>query len=125
MALHTSRACAQELQGTGDTDNPRLKGTHRLPCALGPRAKQGHHQDLGQTYLQVLGGLLGKKWEAVAHWGRGGTLQEEVPGIFIGVSSPGGCHFGKIWPHTSGLRIPRQNNKQAGNISLPISKQAA
>ena len=28
---------------------PLLEGTHWISCALGPRAKQGLHKNLGQT----------------------------------------------------------------------------
>jgi len=56
-----------------------LEGAHRVSCALSPRANQGLHKNLSQTYLGVLEGLLGKQGEAVAcHGGR--TLEVEVPG---------------------------------------------
>ena len=49
LALKASGACAQELHRTGAKETPFLKGTHRLSCALGPRAKQSLHGNLGQT----------------------------------------------------------------------------
>ena len=35
--------------GLGETEAPFLKGTHRLLRALGPKAKQSLHRNLGQT----------------------------------------------------------------------------
>ena len=49
LALKASGACMQELHGTGEAETPFLKGTHRLSPALGPRAKQSLHRNLGQT----------------------------------------------------------------------------
>ena len=49
LALKASGACAQELHRTGGNRNPFLKGIHRLSSALGPRAKQKFHRNLGQT----------------------------------------------------------------------------
>ena len=54
-----------------------------------------------------------KQRAAVAHYG-GKTLEAEVPGIITGVNFPGDGHVGKIWPHPSGLRSPKPNNKQVG-----------
>ena len=48
-----------------ETETPLLEGTHRIPCALGPRAKQGFHKNLGQIYLWVLECVLGKQGVAV------------------------------------------------------------
>ena len=109
--------------GLGKTETPLLEGTHRIPFAQGPRTKQGLHKNLGQTYLWVLEGLLGKQGTNLACcFCR--TLEAEVLGIFIGVSSPGGCHFGKIWYHPSGPRSPRSNNKEGRNTAPSIRKQA-
>ena len=41
---------------------------------------------------------------------RGKILEAEISGISIGMKSPGGGHFGKIWPQPSGLRSHRPNN---------------
>ena len=82
--------------GGGGAGTLLLEGAHRIPCPLCPRAKQGPHENLGQTCLWVLEGILGKQGAAVAHCG-GRTLEAEVPGIFIHVSSPRGCYFGKTW----------------------------
>ena len=38
--------------GLGETENPLLEGTCKLPCALGARLKGGLHENLGQTSLQ-------------------------------------------------------------------------
>ena len=108
----------------GTTETPLLKGAHRFSCALGPRAKLRLHKNLGQTYLWILEALLGKQWVTVAHC-RGRTLEAKVSGIIISMNSPGCGHFGKIWPHPSGLRSPRPNNKLGGNTAPTISKQAA
>jgi len=51
--------------GLGKTETPLLEGTHRIPCALYPRVKQGHHEKLGQIYLLVLEGIMGKKGVAM------------------------------------------------------------
>ena len=61
--------------------------TPLLEGALGPRAKEGLHNNLGQTQVPVLEGYLGKQGAALAHCG-GRILEAEVPGIFTGVSSP-------------------------------------
>ena len=50
-------------------------------------------------------------------WGR--TLKANVLGIIISVNSSRGGYFGKIWPHPSGLRSPRPNNKLGGNTASP------
>ena len=41
-------------------NRPLLEGAHRIPCALNPRAKQGLLKNLGQTYLEVIEGILEK-----------------------------------------------------------------
>ena len=63
----------------GKTENLLLESVHRVLCALGPREKQKFHRNLGQTYLQMLEGLLGKQGVAVACCG-GRTLEAEIPG---------------------------------------------
>ena len=77
-----------------------MKGTHRLSCPLGPRAKQRLHSNLGHTSLQFLEDLLRKSGVTVAPSGRR-ILEAKVFGIFIGVCCSGGGHFGKIWLHPS------------------------
>ena len=108
----------------GKTQTTLLEGTHRIPCALGARAKQGLHTNLGQTYLLVLECLLGKQGSAVAHF-VGRTLEAEVPAIIISMRSPGWCHFGNIWPHPSWLRSPRPNFPESWKTAWPVRKQAA
>ena len=76
--------CVGALQNWGK-QIPLLEGTHRIPCALGPRAKQGFHKNLGQIYLWVLEVPLGKQEVAVMHCG-GRTLEAVVQGIIINVS---------------------------------------
>ena len=80
MELKVSVACAQELCRMVETDTtPLFEGAHRISCALGPGAQERLHKNLGQTYLQVLEGLLGKRgwglWIAV-----GRTLEVETLG---------------------------------------------
>ena len=55
--------------GLGETKTSLLEGAHKISHALGPRAKQWLHRRLGQTYLWVLEGLLGRWGSAVAHCG--------------------------------------------------------
>ena len=81
--------------GLGETETLLLEDTDGIPCVLDLRAKQGLQESLGQTYLWVLEGILGKQGATVAPCG-GRALQTEVLGIFIIMSSPGGYHFGKI-----------------------------
>ena len=45
------------------------------------------------------------------HW------RQRFQGISISVRFPGGCHFGKIKPHPSGLRSPKPNSKKGGNTA--------
>ena len=56
------RSCTE----LGETETPLLEGVHQVSCALGLRSKQGLHKNLGQTYLQVLEGPLGKQEMAVS-----------------------------------------------------------
>ena len=108
----------------GEMETLFLKGTHRLSCALGPRAKQRLQRNLGQTWLQFLKDLMGKERVTVARCG-GRTLQAKLSGIFISMCSSIGGHFGKIWPHSSVLRSPKPNNNPGGITVPPIRKQAA
>ena len=109
--------------GLGKTEAPLLEGAHRISSALGPRTKEGLYKNLGQTYLQIMKGILGKQWADVACCGDR-TLETEVLGMFISMSFPEGCYFGKIWPHPSGLRNPSPKNKQSRNMAPTTSKQA-
>ena len=47
LALKASGVCVS--MGLGEMETPFLKGAHRLSHALGPRAKQSLHRNLGQT----------------------------------------------------------------------------
>ena len=87
------------------------------------RTKQGLHKNLGQTYVQVLEGLLGKKGAAMAQSGDR-TLEVGVPGTNH-QCSPGGCPFGKIWPQPSGLRSPRSNNRLETQLCPPEGQEPA
>ena len=100
------------------------KGTCRFSHALGPRAKQSLHRNLGQTWMQFLVYLLVKQRVNVAICG-GRAMEAKLSGIFMSVHFSGGGHFGKIWPtHQSALRGPRANNNPGGMTALPLSKQA-
>ena len=108
----------------GEMETPILRGTQGFLCALGSRAKQRLPRNQGRTCLQFLEDLLGKLNVTVAHCG-GRTLEAKVLGIIISMCPFRGGHFGKIWPHPSGLRSPRPNNKPGGNTAPSISKQTA
>ena len=122
--MKASGAWVQEPMGLGEMETPFLKGAHRLSRALGPRAKQGLHRNLGQTRLQFLGDLLGKQRVTMACCG-GRALEAKLLGIFISVCSSRGGHFGKMQPHPTALRSPRPNNNPDSITAPPISKQAA
>ena len=87
----------------GGNGDPILK---RFSYALGPRAQQRLHRNLDQTRLQFLEDLLGKQGVTVVCC-RGRTLEAKVSGITISVCSSTGGHFGKIWPHPSANRLPK------------------
>ena len=84
-----------------------MKGAHRLSCAFSPRAKERLHRNLGQTCLWFLEDLLGKQGVTVTHCG-GRTLEAKVLGIIISMCSSRGGHFGKICPHPSVNRLPKE-----------------
>ena len=65
LELKASRACHRSSTGLKETETPLLEGAHRIPCALGPRGKQGLHKNLSQTYLQIIEGIQGKQGVAV------------------------------------------------------------
>ena len=46
-------------------------------------------------------------------------MEVKVSGIIIAMYSNGGGHFGKIWPHPSGLRSPRQTTNRVGTQPHP------
>ena len=64
--------------GLGET-TPFLKSTHKVSCALGPRAKQWLHKNLYQTYLWAWEGLLGRQGSGMAPC-TGKALEVEAPG---------------------------------------------
>ena len=108
----------------GEMKTPFLKGTDRRSRALGPRAKQRLHSNLGHTSLQFLEDLLRKSGVTVAPSGRR-ILEAKVFGIFISVCSSRDGHFGKIWPHQSVLISPMQKKNPGGITAIPNSKQVA
>ena len=98
-----------------ETETPFLKGAQRLSCALGLRAEQRPHINLGQIWLQFLEDLLGKRGDC-------GSLQMKViegkiSGIIISVCSSIGGHFEKSCP-------PRPNSNPGRTTAPPFSKQA-
>ena len=92
--------------GLGEMKTRLLRGMHRVSYALGPRAKQRIHRNLGQTCLQSLEDHLGKQGVTTAHCG-GRILEAKVSRIIMSVNSSRGGHFGKIWPRPSMLKSPR------------------
>ena len=87
----------------GGNGTPLLKGEYKISCALGPRAKQRLHRNLGQTWLQVLENLLGK-W---SHWltlGEGHWRQSSRE------YSPAGAFLWR-WPFWKNLAPPISTEK--------------
>ena len=58
------------LSGLGEMETLFFKDAHRLLYALGPRAKRRLHRNLGQTWLQFLEDLLGKRGDCGSLWGK-------------------------------------------------------
>jgi len=71
------RLMCRSSTGLGEMETPVLKGAHRLLRALGPRAKQSLHRNLGQTWLWFLKDLLGKQGLNVACCG-GRTVETKL-----------------------------------------------
>ena len=82
LALRVSGLVYRGSTGLGEMETPLLKGTHRISCALGPRAKQRLYRNLGQTCLWFLEDVLEKQGVSVAHSG-GRILEAKVLGIII------------------------------------------
>lgn len=111
-------------------------------CAAAPQdwGKQGFHSRRGHTGFYVWW-VLGQSKNSFKIWVRttcrswnvslgtgvshcrGRTLEAEVLGMNISVSSLGGCHFGKILPHPSGLEAPCQTSNGVG--TQPTHQQTA
>ena len=87
--------------GLEETEAPVSEGSQWVSCMLGPRVKQGFNKNLGQIYLQVSEGILEKQRVAVPHCG-GRTLETQVPGIIIGMSSLEAAILGKSGPTNYG-----------------------
>ena len=117
LVLKASRAWAQKLHRTGANRDFTPGGVTRGFMCTGSHGKAGTHKNLGQTYLQVLEGLLGKQGMAVAYCG-GMTLEAEVQGIVIGAG-----HFGKFWLHPSELRSPDQITNRVGTQPHPSANK--
>ena len=96
--------------GLGETETLLLESEHRVSCALDSRAKHRLHKNLGQTYCKswrVSWESRGRLWLTVET----GYWRWKCQRIIIGVSSTGGCPFGRILSHPSELKNPRPNNK--------------
>ena len=70
---------SEELHRPGGNRDSILGGHTQGFMCTGSQNKVGIHKNLGQTYLWVLEGLLGKQCVAMAHCG-GRILEKEVPG---------------------------------------------
>ena len=67
LVLKASGAWVQELNGTGGNRDSTLGGRTQGFTHTVTREKQWLHRTLGQTYLQIVEGLLRKQGLAVAH----------------------------------------------------------
>ena len=94
-----------------------LKGTLRSPCALGPRAEQGLHRNLGQTCLQGLKDLLGKGGWLPRLW------QQNKWHSIVGIR--GGCHFQENLTPPIRAEKPQAKQQTRWEHTPPISKPAA
>ena len=122
LALRASGASVKEPHRTGENGDSILERRMESGC----QGKAEFPQESGQTCLWFLEDLLGKQGVTmtITYYG-GKTLEAKVLGIFASGCFFRGGHFGKIWPHLSGLRSPKPNNNLGGNTAPPISKQAA
>ena len=96
-------------KGMGEMETPLLKAAHRLSCARVPEQSR----DSKVIRIRPVCSSWRISWENRG-WltlCRESTLDAKVSGIIISVCSSKGDHFWKIWPHPSGLRSPRPNNK--------------
>ena len=101
-----------------------MKGTHRLSCALGPRAKQRLHRKLGQTYLRLMEDLLRREGVTVTHYGRK-DFGGKISGTIIRVCFYRGDHFGKNLSPPIRAEKPQAKQQTGRNTAPSISKQAA
>ena len=120
-------------QGWGNRD-PLCEGTQPVSCTLGPGLKQHLYRNLGEAHLVVLEGLLGRQRAAAAHQLRFRTSTRIVAplGNMIGVSSPGGPHFGtktRAHPTTCRLQCWKASGQTTNSIGTqphpPIRRQPA
>ena len=118
-----ARHVCRSSTGLGETEILLLDGAHRLSCALGAKTQPGLHNNLSQTYLQVLEGLLGEEVETVALWGQ--DTGGRGPHNNHWYELPRRLPFWKnMTPNPSWLKSPRPNNKRGGNKAPHICKQA-
>ena len=97
----------QELHRTGgNRDNILERHTKSFNVNWVPRQSR------------VSTGISWENWVILASCG-GRTLEAKVSGIFIGVCSSRGGHFGKIWPLASELRPLGKTIIQVGSQSHP------
>ena len=84
--------------GLGEKETPLLEGAYMISHALVP----GQSRDS----IRILARPTNRHWR-VSQGGRGwlwltveeGNWRWRSQGLIIGVSLPGGCRLGKIWPH--------------------------
>lgn len=106
--------------GTGGHGDSTLEGSHRPSWALGPRAKQRHPRNPGQTCLRSLGALLGNR-ATVAY--RGG--RSKVAGTVISMTSSRGGRFGKVYPHPFMAEKPQARQQTRWEPTSPTHQQTA
>ena len=123
LALRASGACAQELHSTGGNRDSILERCTQAFMCTASQGKAETSKEYRSHLTVVLGRSPGKTGVAVAHYG-GRTLETKVSGKINSVCSCRGGHFGKIWPHPSGLKSPRPNNNPGGNTAPSLSNQA-
>ena len=103
FVLKASGAWAKEFHRTwAEQGLHSLEGIHEVSHAWGPRAKKALSKSLDQTYW----GSWRVSWGGRVLWLTVGAThwRQRSQRIFISVSSSGGCHFGKIWPHPTACR---------------------
>ena len=94
-----------------EAETPFFKGAHKLPHALGPRAKQSLHGSLGQHWPQSLEDILGNQgwtWLIV----REGHWKQSSWEYSAATRFSGGGHLGKMPGPTSQSAAERPQDKQ-------------
>ena len=108
FGFQAQQECFQELHRTGENIFHPW-GEHARACKhQDPEEKQWLHRNLGQTYLLVLEGLLGKQGVAVPS--EVIRVGGRHLGVFICMNSPWGRHLAwvfstKTWPYWTACRL--------------------